>query len=43
MGNDFKKDIIILNLLIGLEVIHLAKRGRKVTVNSDCIQRKILI
>ncbi len=32
MGNDFKKDIIILNLLIGWEVIHLAKRGRKVTI-----------
>ena len=32
MGNDFKKDIIILNLLIGWEVIHLAKRGKKVTI-----------
>ena len=32
MRNGFKKDIIILNLLIGWEVIHLAKRGRKVTV-----------
>jgi hypothetical protein len=32
MGKDFKKDIIILNLLIGWEVIHLAKRGRKVTI-----------
>ena len=32
MGKFFKKDIIILNLLIGWEVIHLAKRGRKVTI-----------
>ena len=32
MKNSFKKDIIILNLLIGWEVIHLVKRGRKITI-----------
>jgi hypothetical protein len=32
MRNGLKKDIIILNLLIGWELIHLAKRGRKVTI-----------
>ncbi len=32
MKTDLKKDIIILNLLIGWEVIHLTKRGRKVTI-----------
>ena len=32
MRNDFKKDIVILNLLIGWEVIHLAKRGKKVII-----------
>ena len=32
MNKDLQKDLIILNLLIGWEVIHLSKRGKKVTI-----------
>ena len=32
MNNDCQKDLIIFNLLLGWEVIHLSKRGKKVTI-----------
>lgn len=32
MEKDFKKDLIILNLLIGWEIIHLSKRGKSVAI-----------
>lgn len=32
MNKDHQKDLIIFNLLLGWEVIHLSKRGKKVTI-----------